>query len=524
MTPEQKRIAALTLLQIYAKYQAIETARNGVRPDLPIETGPEEKFQLTRYDRLKAIAINRNLHRSNSKALTILGNRCVLAFGKVKARFASSDEEWNRLADDYFNTDFARDCRYDEPQHFVEVVQGIERSLMLEGDVLVSFDDWLADTGKLLIWEADQLCDLAPADWEQHAPDWCRDKEGKPVSQSNGVIRSKDGRLLGFIVCRREQAAEKAGTPPVTFAEATLIPAESARLVKNRFRFNQVRGVPSMLPVSDNLYDIDEMIKSELSTARVRSKLYSYVKHEGQDLTDEQQRLAEELLEEFNEADEESADGVGDALDSAAVQKVKELPRYDTLEAYAGGMVDYVAPGDEPVFPGIDRPNLDTATFFNELGDSAAASQGLTQAFARMAVNASYTAHRGETAITYAHLRSYQKRMEHQLLDWLAEKVIRRGHRLGFIPLPADPRWAHRINWEFPTPDAIDPEKQARANMQKLKNGELTFRELLGPGWKVRLADLAEECKYIRSLGLPLNIFETVAGAASVVDTNTEEK
>ena len=75
MTPEQKRIAALTLLNIYAKYQAIETARNGVRPDLPIETGPEEKFQLTRYDRLKAIAINRNLHRSNSKALTILGKR-----------------------------------------------------------------------------------------------------------------------------------------------------------------------------------------------------------------------------------------------------------------------------------------------------------------------------------------------------------------------------------------------------------------------------------------------------------------
>ena len=60
--------------------------------------------------------------------------------------------------------------------------------------------------------------------------------------------------------------------------------------------------------------------------------------------------------------------------------------------------------------------------------------------------------------------------------------------------------------------------------MQKLKNGELTFRELLGPGWKKRLENLAEECKYIRELGVPLNIFETVAGAASVVDTNTEEQ
>ena len=510
------------LLQIYAKYQAIETARAGVRPDLPIETGPEEKFQLTRYDRLKAIAINRNLHRSNSKALTILGNRTVLAFGKVKARFASADDQWNAAADEFFNVDFARDCRYDEPQHFAEVVQGIERALMLEGDVLVSFDDWLADTGKLMIWEADQLVQLSPADWETGAPAWARDSEGKALLQSNGVIRTRDGRLAGYIVTRRELAEERAGSPAVTAAEATFIPAESARLVKNRFRFNQVRGGPSMLPVSDNLYDIDEMVKSELSTARLRAKLYAYVKHTADNaLTADQQQLAEDLLSKLQEV--EDAEDEGGELDSLE-PSVKELPRYENVESFTGGITDYMSPGDEPVFPGIDRPNLDTATFFNELGDAAAASQGLTQAFARMAVNASYTAHRGETAITYAHLRSFQKRMEHQFLDWVAEKVIRRGNRLGFIPLPDDPRWSFKINWEFPTPDAIDPEKQARANMQRLKNGELTFRELLGPGWKSRLEALAEECKYIRSLGLPLNIFETVAGAASVVDTNTEEK
>ena len=90
--------AAAAVFQILAKYQAIETSRQGVRPDVPIEVGGEERYQLTGYDRLKAIAINRNLNRSNSKALTILGNRCVLAFGKVKARFATSDEDWNKQA------------------------------------------------------------------------------------------------------------------------------------------------------------------------------------------------------------------------------------------------------------------------------------------------------------------------------------------------------------------------------------------------------------------------------------------
>ena len=294
------RKTADAVFHILAKYQAIETSRQGIRPDLPIEVGGEERYQLSSYDRLKAIAINRNLNRSNSKALTIIGNRCVLAFGKVRARFASSDEEWNKKADEYFNVDFARDCRYDEPQHFAEVVQGIERALMLEGDVLVSFDDWLADTGKLLIWEADQLCEVSASDWEKNAPEWARDKEGKPYPQKNGVIRSKDGRLAGFIVCRKELASEKSGILTVGIDEATFIPADTARLIKNRFRFNQSRGVPSMLPVSDNLYDIDEMIKSELSTARVRSKNYAYVEHTDPGISDDQQALAEDLLEQLS--------------------------------------------------------------------------------------------------------------------------------------------------------------------------------------------------------------------------------
>ena len=76
------RKTADAVFHILAKYQAIETSRQGIRPDLPIEVGGEERYQLSSYDRRKAIAINRNLNRSNSKALTIIGNRCVLAFSQ----------------------------------------------------------------------------------------------------------------------------------------------------------------------------------------------------------------------------------------------------------------------------------------------------------------------------------------------------------------------------------------------------------------------------------------------------------
>jgi len=139
-------------------------------------------------------------------------------------------------------------------------------------------------------------------------------------------------------------------------------------------------------------------------------------------------------------------------------------------------------------------------------------------------VSSSYTAHRGETVLTYAHLRNFRKRMEHQLLDWIGEKVIARGVRLGFLPLPSDPRWRYRISWEFPAQDSIDPERQAKADFQRLKNGETTFAELLGPGWRAQMQQLSAELAVARELGLPLDIFDTVAGAPASTENNSTEE
>ena len=544
LTPEEirgaVRVAVLRYMQ--AKYQAIETARQGVRPMLPKEHGPEEERQFTDRDRLDAIAIDRNLHRSNSKALAIIQNRVVLGFGVVKAHFAArSDkspeaaEAWNAAAEEFFNVDFARDARWDEPEHFTEIVQGIERALMLEGDVLVAVDDgWLGDSGKLILWEGDQLAELSDPDWQQNAPEWARAEDGTPFRQAHGVITSPEGRLAGFVACRRSFAAEKAGSIQIPWDQATCIPADSARLIKNRWRFNQTRGVPSMLPVSDNLYDIDEMVKSELSSARLKAKIYGYVTHQEETLNADQEVMAEDILARLQGGGDGGpapadpagtpggSSGTGDG--SGTEEPAKVLPKYDKLEAATGGLTDYLAQGDKVEFPNVDRPNVDVATFFNELGDAAGASQGLTQGFTRMAVSSSYTAHRGETAITYAHLRNYRKRMEHQLLDFVAEKVIRRAVRRGFLPFPPDPRWMYRICWEFPAADPIDPEKQARADAQRLKTGTVTFSELLGPGWRAKMRELSEEAAYARELGLPLSFFDTVAGAPASSENNSTEE
>jgi capsid protein len=82
-----------------------------------------------------------------------------------------------------------------------------------------------------------------------------------------------------------------------------------------------------------------------------------------------------------------------------------------------------------------------------------------------------------------------------------------------------------RISWEFPAQDSIDPERQAKADFQRLKNGETTFAELLGPDWRGQFRELSAELAEAKALGLPLDIFDTVAGAPArtSAQTQTEE-
>ena len=56
-------------------------------------------------------------------------------------------------------------------------------------------------------------------------------------------------------------------------------------------------------------------------------------------------------------------------------------------------------------------------------------------------------------------------------------------------------------------------QKEQAALAQKLKNGLTTYRNLLGPDWRSKFRDLAEEQDEARKLGLHLPTMETASGA-----------
>lgn len=512
---------AVFMKSFMAYYTAITSTRAGNRKRIQIEYGNEEKTQLKPFDRLEAIAIGRDLNRNNPKAITIIEQKKVLTAGKVRAQFNTDSDNWNEAADKIFNRYFARDCFHEYPAHLSEIAQMVEAAKMREGDILIAYDDeFLFDTGKLMIWEADQLVTVQATDWESEIknPDWRYTemlpggvKKSTAFFQDQGVIVDQYKRVVGYVVSALHCADEKRANTALPLEDVLIIPADAARLICNRFRLGQRRGVPSLLPVAGNLADIDEMLKSELSTARLRSKIMAFVKRR----SESGMRTDEEAVAEALALAASASAGSGAAEPAAADAGTVEVRKaYKSVQEATGGLVEYLDDDDDIDIPAIDRPNLDTSTFYDSLGDTAGASQGLARAYTRMAATSSYTAHRGETCMTDRHIRNGQKKHEHDWLDWLAERVIRRAIRQGKLANgPED--WQYLISWDMPRPDAIDPEKEARAEALDMKNGKKNLRDIIGPSWKRRLEETAKQLKEALRLGIPLSIFETVAGAAS---------
>lgn len=535
------QLAAIrTFRELVAKYRVIETTRRGARYGVSVEKKSETKGQLKPYDRLYAIAIGRDLERNSARTVSMIENRKLLAFGNVKAQLNTDDTAWNRAAEEIFNGRFAEDCDYRTPDlHLSDMVQLAEGAVLREGDVLIVWGEKYTGEPKLLVWEADQLAEVEESDWARQTEwrgidpadpvDAFGNPKYKPYLQDSGVVTDFFGKEIAYIVTRFHPADGEAPRGKITCAlkDCLVIPASEARLYRRRWRPNQTRGVPLLLSVADNIADANEMMKNELLTAKAFGKRGYFVEQSAASADAASAVRVEELLRAAEEAVQQGTEGEaateGDPLVNGAPVEAKH---YEKLEEADGNIVEYLAEGDRIVPAPTDRPNLDVSAYYDHTMDESGAAFGLAQGYSRMRVNSSYTAHRGETNLTIAHIKAAQKRAERQFLDWLAVKVL--SHYIAAGELAAAPEgWERKISWVFPTIPNVDPLKEISAQALALKNGFVNFRDILGADWKEKLDAYAEQIAYAREKGLPLAVLETVAGAPLPTpeeETNNQEE
>ena len=241
------------------------------------------------------------------------------------------------------------------------------------------------------------------------------------------------------------------------------------------------------------LQDIYEMYMKELQTAKVQSSIAGVVKKKN--------NAVASIIE--NE-DMTSADAI-DLLGGNAPRSgnTGSAIMYDNFEALTGGFMEYLDSMDDFELLDFKRPQAAFAEFVKSATIRAGAALGLSKTYSTLTTDSSYTAFRGDLLMSWVTFATEQKRLERTVLDWLASKVLEFG---GFDP-------SLRAVWLWPTMPQVDPEKDTRANLLKMKNGLVGYADVMGANWEESVAENAASVDYARQQGLNLDADETVSGA-----------
>jgi capsid protein len=496
-------------LEVLQKYDATEhgSQRRQSKVELQDEDGlyPMQRRGL-------GVNIGRDLERNYAPVKGILHQFRMCVVGdkgklQINAKDSATDAERQACKDwtDWFNQEWARDCDFRDDLHFSTVLQNVVTAPMREGDLLAVVDDGLipesmggkpGGTGKLLHWDSDQIVPLS-----QELLDA---SPFKGMQQENGIIRNQWGRILAY------STTGKRGLGVITDqADATIWTRENAKLVKNPWRVNQGRGIPTCLTSATNFIDLYEILAAELASAKRAAILAGYTKRKNTEMTPDTPGQGAEFLPENQ----------GKTAEEIALEQAGsgEAPlNYENFEKLTGGMWEYIDSEDSIEMLKLDRPNVNLPAFTDAVLGTAGASFGLARAYTLLRADSSYTSFRGDMVLSWAGaFYPGQKWLERTYADRTAVKVLTWAQRVGVLPVKLPAGWERSISWQWPTMPHVDEAKEAGAEAQSLKNGTLDFSEALGPNWLQKFQAFARQLAEARKLQLPLSVFEQKSGGAA---------
>jgi capsid protein len=451
------------------------------------------------------INLCRDLERNSTSAKGILKQLKVNVVGTLaKLQFNSEDEELNEEVNAWFNSEWAPESDSRDDVHFTDQLKLTLASVIREGDCVLAFD--LFDDGKLLYWEADQMVEINETDWKNQE-DWTEviiedgKKKTVPLQQSSGVIYDSHGIVKAYAV------SSKRGMLTVELKHATILPKGVAKLVKNPFRHNQLRGTGDFFAAIADIEDIYEMRAKELQSAKLAATFGGTITKE--DAVDEAIFRGgvgpESLLE----------------TEDGAEEVTTNITNYETLETLTGGMLEYLLPDEKFEAADLNRPNIHVQEFFDFVLESSGAGFGMARAYTRLRADSSYTSFRGDMILTWPTFLEWQKFLERYVCDWVAKNVLEwamKQKKISKLPVG----WRGMFSWLFPVMPQVDPEKEGNAIDSAIKNGRTDFKKVLGPDWKKKLKGTGDGLTEAKNNNIPLSAFETKAGAIAEETTDGE--
>ena len=499
--------AARRLSRVSARYDAVAPTdgnrRRASEIDLQEETGAQSR-QLKPYDRLALLALTRDAQRNFSATRAIMRQLRLNVVGWQHKLYLDPDLN-TEAAQTWFNVTFARNCSFRDDAHISELWGLSFDSVIRDGDCGQFFDRDLAQSGRLIYYEADQICDLSASDLP---------KVGAALSQ-DGVLRDSFGREIGYCVNRVRRGATSCG-----LADAMIFPrdplddsANMFRLLRLPWRHNQGRGISELAATVNDMLDCYDMRTRELQSARLAASMGMKVKRGKKD--------EGELPPNF--ATDAVADG--DALADPAAAEEEALSNYERFEHLTGGYIEYLDEGDDVESIDINRPNINGIAFVDWVVANAGSSLGMAKAYALVQAGGSYTQFRGDMVMTWVLFEFWQKWIERHMKDWTALRAIPYAVERGLIKTAPAEGWQNTMVWAHPRMPNVDVTKEQDGITKAMKNGTLDPSDIIGPDWEKKSDKIFAFFDKWRGRGYTAAAMESASGNPSTTPAagKTEE-
>lgn len=494
------------------------------RPFATAETG-DELQALPASERNRLISLARNTARNSERMEGILEQLELNVIGDVagKATF-TAPEGYERQFETIHRAfaNWAMEAEYFDDANLQELLKRILRTLYIGGDMALVFDNRVTrgDSGQIIGFEPDCIGNLAESDFKEYFPNY---------SQHQGIVKDANGKTVGVIVSwsQRGQSEYRLFDEDGRRAAWVLIKRPGERwdespftMLRNFNRINQMRGCSPLWTGLGTIADGAALQGYEVQASKRNAQIM------GQVLQGESETSEGELAAELDpDATAPLAVDENDTSQEAAVAEAIEQQRLDLddLSGKGGLIWDLMPPGVKAEIFDTKHPNQNLREFSNWLHSGAAFSAGLTSLFATGKADASYSAAMAEMILAQTKFRVEFHRLECGFLDWALANWSRRAQARGIIPqdseLPED--WRRTcVKWQRPQERALNPVDEQNAVALGLKNLTRNYHETLGPDWKRKLLETAEEIKFATENGIPDPRLQTVSGE---VITNNKE-
>lgn len=501
---EKKRVTSKLVSTIRAmsgaRYKIVSGTDELQREQGQRETKGEDEI-LNNQKRGKLLDLARNAVRNNSTFNTILKQFDLQAVGTEggKAVITFEDRDYAKEVREAFAR-WTRSADFFDGLNLNTLLKLILKTEIIGGDLVLLFDDNLVtDSGKILVYEPDEIGNTTEEALRKHY--------GAKAFQRLGRVYTPYSQFQGVIVSRSERGAEVFDPGKSYFLKRDpngSVMDDLWMMPRNVFRVAQGRGVSPTTSSLSTIIDLQEYVGFEIAAAKKNAQTLAQVIQSAQEM---EPPSAFDTDVDFSGMTDEEIEKV------VSEEREAQTPTVTLDKINAAGCVYQVLPeGYRLELIDTKHPNVNSIEFVRWLAASSAAPFGLTNVYATLKCDTSYTAFRGEQLIAQPAFEEAQHFLE-QVCDWILYRWSKWAIRKGIIEDKFDGDWLRRVSWNWPTMKDVDVVKEQNAIALKLKNQTGSYAEIYGADWREKLEQIADEIRFCKEHGLIHPSTQTSSGA-----------